>query len=123
MITKTHQIWDGANWVNDYRDSYCYTPTGIVKTESAPDNFELNNNYPNPFNPTTTIRFLIPQRSQVTIKVFDILGNEVAALLDETKESGSYSLEFNGKSLVCGIYIYRLAAGNVTESRKMLLLK
>ena len=95
----------------------------LVDFKGNPDKYELNQNYPNPFNPATTIRFSIPIRSHVSVKVFDILGNEVATVLNETKESGSYSLEFDGTSLVSGIYVYRFVAGNFTESRKMLLLK
>ncbi|MBK7378544.1 MAG: PKD domain-containing protein [Ignavibacteriales bacterium] len=80
-------------------------------------------NYPNPFNPSTVIRYEIPAETHVSLKVYDILGNEVANLVDETKSVGSYNAVFDAADLAGGVYIYRLATGNFVETKKMLLVK
>ncbi len=94
-------------------------------SESIPTEFYLEQNYPNPFNPTTKITFFIPSgaRNLVTIKVFDILGNEVSTLVNEQKEPGYYEVEFNAERLSSGVYFYRLQAGNFTQTKKMILMK
>lgn len=92
-----------------------------------PIDFILLQNYPNPFNPSTTISFQLPASSNVTLKVYDILGNEVATLSDEYKPAGSYQVDFNTSSIKyqtsSGIYFYRLQAGDFIQSKKMILLK
>lgn len=88
-----------------------------------PNNFELAQNYPNPFNPTTVINFSIPASSNVTLKVYDMLGREVASLLNETKAAGSYAVSFDASQLSSGTYIYTLTAGNFVSSKKMMLIK
>ncbi len=85
--------------------------------------FRLIQNYPNPFNPVTTIQYSIPRRNNVTLKVFDILGNEVATLVNEEKERGVFSVMFEASNLASGIYFYRLQAGNFVETKKMILLR
>jgi hypothetical protein len=82
-------------------------------------------NYPNPFNPTTTIKYSIPELSFVTLKVYDVLGNEIANLVNEEKPTGSYDAEFtmNNLQLSSGFYFYRLQAGSFVETKKMILLK
>jgi hypothetical protein len=93
--------------------------------------FDLSQNYPNPFNPTTKINYSIPSVNlrqaqsdiQVTLKVYDVLGNEVATLVNEQKPSGTYEIEFNGTELPSGIYFYQLKAGTYIETRKMILIK
>ena len=89
----------------------------------TPDNFNLAQNYPNPFNPVTTIQYSIPQRSSVTLKVFDVLGNEVATLVNEYREAGRYEIEFDATGLASGIYFYKLQAGNYVETKKMILMR
>jgi hypothetical protein len=97
--------------------------TGINDNAQLPNKFELAQNYPNPFNPSTTIRYSIAKASLVTLKVYDILGREVATLVNnENKGAGTYSVEFN-KPLASGIYIYKLQAGSYVESKKMILMK
>jgi len=86
-------------------------------------NFVLSQNYPNPFNPTTKIRYLISQTSNVVIKVFDILGNEIATLVNEEKPVGSFEVEFDATGLPSGIYFYQLKAGAFVEIKKLTLLK
>lgn len=89
----------------------------------SPDSYNLTQNYPNPFNPVTTIQYSIPQRSNVTLKVYDIIGNEVATLVNEEKERGVFSVRFDASNLASGIYFYRLQAGSFVETKKMILLK
>ena len=92
-------------------------------TNESPKKFKLNQNYPNPFNPITTIQYSIPQRSVVSLKVYDILGNEVATLVNEAKNVGIYTVSFNASQLASGIYFYKLQAGSFVETKKMILLK
>jgi probable HAF family extracellular repeat protein len=89
----------------------------------TPREYNLAQNYPNPFNPTTTIRFSIPQRSNVTLKVYDILGNDVTSLVNEEKERGFYTVNFDASQLASGIYLYRIQAGSFVETKKMIVLK
>jgi len=88
-----------------------------------PSTFTLEQNYPNPFNPSTTIKFQVPNSSFVNLKVYDILGNEVATLVNEEKPSGTYEVSFDAKGLSSGIYFYKLQAGSFVETRKMILMK
>jgi tetratricopeptide (TPR) repeat protein len=89
----------------------------------TPTEFALEQNYPNPFNPTTTIRFEIPQNEHVTLKVYDLLGREVATLVDEMRNAGSYDETFDASRLASGVYVYRITAGNFSASKRLLLLK
>ena len=106
----------------DYDGSYEYS--NVVEVEiGLPVEFLLEQNYPNPFNPSTKINFSIPVSEFVTLKVFDVMGNEVAVLLNEEKSVGLHSIEFNASYLASGTYFYKLQAGSNIEVRKMLLLK
>jgi len=89
----------------------------------TPTTYSLRQNYPNPFNPNTTINFSIPEQSKVVIKVYNILGSEVATLVNEVKNAGSYNVDFRASNLASGMYIYTINAGKFTESKKMMLLK
>jgi len=100
--------------------------TSVISTESLIKKFALNQNYPNPFNPVTTITYQIPERGIVTLKVYDVLGNEVTTLVNEestTGGAGIYDVEFNATGLPTGIYFYQLRAGEFIETKKMILLK
>ena len=98
--------------------------TSINNTNSQiPVSFELFQNYPNPFNPSTLIRFQLSAFSHVQLKIFDLLGREVATLFDESKPLGNYEVLFDGKNLTGGVYFYKLIAGNFIQTKKMLLLK
>jgi hypothetical protein len=94
-------------------------------SESTSNDFtyNLNQNYPNPFNPSTTIRYQIPQDGVVTLKIYDILGSEVATLVQEEKVAGKYEVNFNASTLSSGVYIYKIQAGDFTNSKKLILLK
>ncbi|MDP2365849.1 MAG: choice-of-anchor Q domain-containing protein, partial [Ignavibacteria bacterium] len=106
--------------------AYEYLSTTSVDDETLPQNFVLHQNYPNPFNPSTKISWQSPVGSHQTLKIYDILGNEITTLVDEYKPAGSYEVEFNVaqiSNLSSGMYFYRLQAGNYVESKKMLLQK
>lgn len=94
-----------------------------VTEDYHPINFQLDQNYPNPFNPGTKIKFTVGTDQFVSIKVYDILGNEVASLVNEEKPAGVYELEFDGSMLSSGVYFYKLIAGNFTQTKKMQLIK
>jgi hypothetical protein len=106
-------------------------PTSVEPGSTLPTNFELSQNYPNPFNPSTKIIYTIPsviasgtkQSQLVTLKVFDILGNEVATLVNEEKVPGIHEIEFSAVNLASGIYIYHLRASEFTDTKKMVLLR
>ncbi|MBT8383667.1 MAG: T9SS type A sorting domain-containing protein, partial [Ignavibacteria bacterium] len=98
-------------------------PNDVLNIYPLPIDFELSQNYPNPFNPNTTIKYQVPELSFVTIKVYDILGTEVATLVNEQKPARSYEVEFDGSGFPSGIYFYQLQAGDFIETKKMVLLK
>ena len=98
------------------------SPTGIENESNNNYEFQLYQNYPNPFNPSTKISWQSPVSSWQTIKVYDVLGNEVITLVDEYKEAGSYEVEFDGSELTSGIYFYKLRAGLFVETKKMAFL-
>ena len=107
--------------------SFTMTPDNITAVnESQPNiisNFKLNQNYPNPFNPTTIISYQIPYESKVVLKVFNILGEDVATLVNEDKASGSYNVQFNAINLSSGVYFYQIKADNFVDTKKLVLLK
>ncbi|HKB86521.1 MAG TPA: T9SS type A sorting domain-containing protein [Ignavibacteriaceae bacterium] len=88
-----------------------------------PEDYSLSQNYPNPFNPSTMIKYSIPEKSHITIKIYNVLGSEVAVLVNEEKPAGSYEVNFNAADLSSGVYYYTISAGNFNETRKMILLK
>lgn len=90
---------------------------------SIPVKYNLSQNHPNPFNPSTTISYQLPVYSQVILKVYDLLGREVAILVNENKPAGHYKVEFNAGKLTSGIYFYRIEAGSFSQTKKLLLLK
>ena len=135
------------NWANitiSITDTSCTTPghigsvmivddldiiAGIDDSEENPiaEEYVLKQNYPNPFNPSTTIKYQIPELSFVTLKVYEVLGNEVATLINEELPAGKYEVEFSTSSikrlLPSGVYFYQLQAGKFLETKKMLLIK
>jgi len=88
-----------------------------------PSKFILSQNYPNPFNPSTSIQYAVPENQFVSLKVYDLLGKEVATLVNEEQQAGYYSIDFNSSNLATGMYIYKIQAGNFIETKKMILLK
>ena len=122
-VDKLNNKWFGFN--NGYIVKYTGDfPTGIEdEFEITPNQFSLSQNYPNPFNPTTTIKFTILDLRFTILKVYDVLGNEIATLINEEKPAGSYEVEFDAFSLSSGIYFYRLKSGSYIETKKMIVLK
>jgi N-acetylneuraminic acid mutarotase len=110
----------------DFDGSFEYSNIVEVSIQT-PDKFSLEQNYPNPFNPTTTLSFVIGHQSFVTLKVYDVLGNEVATLVNGEKPAGNYKVQWNaasaGGGLSSGVYFYQLIAGKFIETKKMILLK
>ncbi len=100
------------------------TPVGISDdNNSVPQEFSLEQNYPNPFNPATTIKYQIIKQSFVSLKVYDVLGNEVVTLENGNKAAGNYKVHFNAHKISSGVYIYQLVAGNYSKTRKMCIIK
>ena len=102
-----------------------YSPvTSVERDESViPKTFIVHQNYPNPFNPSTTIRYEIPSNRHVTVKIYSILGQEVATLVDELQDAGGYIVTFDSQKLASGVFFYRVSAGDLVAVKKMLLLK
>jgi hypothetical protein len=122
--TTVSQAWFSKGGV-----AYTFYPAGSIVSvadefeRSVPNEFELFQNYPNPFNPTTTIRYQIRISGFVSLKVYDAIGQEVATLVSETKSSGVHEVTFNGSNLSSGVYVYRLQAGNYSQTKKLVLMK
>ncbi len=95
----------------------------LTENDLIPKEFSLQQNYPNPFNPTTTIKYQNPELTFVTLKIFNLLGEEIRTLVSEEKPAGKYELKFDGTALPSGIYFYRIQAGSFIETKKMILLK
>ncbi|MBK7631628.1 MAG: T9SS type A sorting domain-containing protein [Ignavibacteriales bacterium] len=105
-----------------------YLTKQFVLNYGVPTEYKLEQNFPNPFNPTTKIRYSIPsnvnrEMSNVVLKVYDILGNEVNTFVNEQKEPGYYEVDFNASQFASGVYIYRLISGNFISTKKMMVLK
>ena len=107
-------------------DGVTWSISGAVGVEDEgqiPTQYSLSQNYPNPFNPSTTIHFSVPSSEFVTLKVFDVLGNEVATLINEEKPAGVYEVNFSALQFTSGVYFYTLNAGSFVETKKMILMK
>jgi hypothetical protein len=121
---ELYQDWDGSAWKNITKQLNTYTPiTAVNENLSSINSYSLSNNYPNPFNPSTKITYSIPERATISLKVFNLLGSEVAELVKGEIEAGKYNINFNASSLPSGVYFYRLQAGSFIQTRKMILLK
>jgi len=127
------KITSGTIYVDNLRLKYPGSITGVERNSFSPYRFYLEQNYPNPFNPSTRIKYSLPQDGLVSLKVFDILGREVATLIDEEMTAGNYETGFSAKGgytsggnailLSSGIYFYRLATKNFVQTRKMIFMK
>ncbi len=112
--TRMFLLADTTMTVTSVNDDY---------TANAPQKFELKQNYPNPFNPTTTINFVLPKSSNITLKVYNSIGEEVMSLLNGFTQQGIHSIRFNGRNLSSGVYFYQLRYNNNVITKKMMLLK
>jgi len=116
---------------NDVATTFAFTakhtftqlPVSVRDDENIPNVFQLRQNYPNPFNPVTSIKYSVPERSKVSLKIYDILGSEVATIVNDTQEAGIYETYFDASNLSSGVYIYTLKAGSNIGSKKMILMK
>jgi hypothetical protein len=110
------RIWD------NYISMGTYTSVQF-KNQLDSNNFILHQNYPNPFNPSTIISFSLPSKSFVSLKVFDLIGREVATILSQEMQAGSHSQQWNTTNMTSGVYFYRLQAGSFIETKKLIMLK
>ena len=94
-----------------------------MKINGMVSNYALDQNYPNPFNPSTKISYSIKEEGLVTLKVYDVLGNEIATLVNENKPAANYEVQFNASQLPSGMYIYKIQAGSFSDVKKMILTK
>jgi len=145
MVSGFCEQWDGANWIlgdgvfyfdnelisnssGEKFEIFYASLTDIRNNEISKNNFVLSQNYPNPFNPTTKIQYTIPtvgvQRAvSVQLEIYNVLGKEVATLVNESKSAGNYEVEFDASSLPSGVYFYQLKVGNSIETKKMILMR
>jgi hypothetical protein len=114
---------DFAGNQSEYSEQVYALITDVNADIEIPTVYELGQNYPNPFNPSTVINFSLPESGMVTLKVFDILGQEVAELVNEVKQAGIYNVSFDASNMTTGLYIYRIESGAFTATKKMLLVK
>jgi len=123
LRTLDNELWLAAG--DGLYTTYDTTATSVENNNNLPDNFVLYQNYPNPFNPETIISFHLPANTHVSLKLFDILGNEIAQLVDETIQAGlqNYRLTSHNHQLSAGVYFYQLRAGDLISTKKMILLK
>ena len=119
-------LWSDLDQLNLYSTS-CATPLDVSDGSSQPDGFSLSYNYPNPFNPRTKINYTLANAARVLLKVFNVLGKEVATLVNEEKRAGSYEINFNAAGLTSGVYFYNLSVysreGEYSETKKMILIR
>jgi photosystem II stability/assembly factor-like uncharacterized protein len=122
--TPSGKVYAGSNDGFIYELSNGEPVTSVLThTSQVPEEFSLSQNYPNPFNPTTVISYKLSALSDVTLKVYDVLGRKVATLVNERQNAGSYSVTFDGSRLASGVYFYRLTAGSLISVKKLMLLK
>jgi len=123
LTSDAGQTGDGW-YIDDVKlTNYCGNLVGINGNNNIPLRFALEQNYPNPFNPATVIKYQLPKSSNVKIRVFDLLGQEVAKLVDGNIEAGYHQVEFNGSDLASGLYLYKIEADGFTDVKKMMLVK
>ncbi len=122
-ILEQTEIYVAKGFENHSRKLTSYTPSAVGDESKTANGFVLEQNYPNPFNPNTNINFSIASAQNVSLKVFDVLGNEIATLLNEEKAPGTYNVSFNGSNFSSGVYFYRLQTGSSFLVKKMMLNK
>jgi hypothetical protein len=135
MFFKQQEDWGIICFINSTPDygailyllnllcDYAQDITDVEEISNIISDFYLEQNFPNPFNPSTTIKYSVPQSSNVIIKVFDILGNEIEKLVNEEKPAGTYEVTWHAVNLPSGIYFYQLKAGGFVQTKKMILLR
>ncbi|MCF8413420.1 MAG: T9SS type A sorting domain-containing protein, partial [Melioribacteraceae bacterium] len=119
---------EDQSWSSPARWTYTWIgdqmTVGVEKDPYAlPTQFKLEQNYPNPFNPSTTINYSITEQTQVTVKIYNVLGQQVRELVNEVQTPGVYNVRFDASDLTSGLYVYQISAGKFTDTKKMMLLK
>jgi uncharacterized delta-60 repeat protein len=123
-VYVTGSSFDGESRAVYTTIKYSQTTTGVKQvTLGMPEKYSLEQNYPNPFNPATVIRYSLPVTSYTTLKIYNVLGQEVATLVNEMKQLGSYEVTWDASGMASGVYLYRLQAGNYIDTKKLILLK
>ena len=119
-----HRVFaSGSSW----KDAGLYVYDTMVSADSVvptiPSSFVLSQNYPNPFNPTTTLEYALPQPARVQLKIYNVVGQQIATVVDGEQEAGHHTVNFDAREFSSGVYFYRLHAGTYSDIKKMLLLK
>ena len=114
---------EGTSSFSNFESFKTEAASGVNEVDNIPSRFLLYQNFPNPFNPTTQITYSIPHSSYISLKVYNLLGKEIANLFEGYRNAGSYKITFNAAGLASGVYLYRLKAGNFMETKKLVLLK
>jgi hypothetical protein len=125
LLTRVFFVDSNTGWAVGYNGTIIATenPVSVIEDLAQPIEYELSQNFPNPFNPTTTINYSILSDRFVKLIVFNAIGEEVAILVNEFKEAGNYEINFYAGELTSGIYFYKIIAGTFIETKKMMLLK
>ena len=125
LIASIYQNYFATSWTNFFRILYSWQEfsTGVNAIDNNTRSYSLLDNYPNPFNPSTQINFSIAKQGSVSLKIYDLLGRNIATLLNEEKPAGHYTVEWNAEGYMSGIYFYQLTSGNYTQIKKMVLIK
>jgi len=126
QVTASDPSWPDSGTITVARKYVTWTagpPVSVRSDVAVPNEFSVSQNYPNPFNPETNIKYQIADSRMVQLTVYDLLGREVAVLVNEQKAPGTYDVRFDGSGLSSGVYLYRLSAGTFVETRKMVLVK
>ncbi|MBP3191460.1 T9SS type A sorting domain-containing protein [Natronogracilivirga saccharolytica] len=135
FMVEDEPDWDNSEWPGDpnrmitvdddkvVNDVWGEQPTSGEQLSDVPTEFGLDQNYPNPFNPVTTIRYQVPESANVTLEVYDVTGQRVATLVNESREAGVHTVEFDATRLASGVYIYRMQAGDFVQSKQLMLVK
>ena len=126
FISSGSHVLQASFFFGGYNFSYIdfvLVTTDIRENSETPLSFNLQQNYPNPFNPTTRIEYSIPYAAEVIIAISDIMGKEVEVLVNEFKNPGNYSIQFDASELSSGVYFYQMKAGNYLSNKKLILLK
>jgi hypothetical protein len=123
---RRHRTWylEGISYLStDLLVELLGNPNIVRQQIAVPAIFALSQNYPNPFNPLTQITYSVPKASDITLKVYDILGREIVVLVNERKQAGEYKVTWNAQGVPSGVYFYRIVAGDFIETKKMVLIR
>jgi len=122
-LQSVAELKNTAKTVQYFYDNYTPELVNIKYEPPLPEFYYLSQNYPNPFNPTTCINYKLPIKGFVSLKVFDVLGKDVATLVNEEKPAGTFQVEFSSENLSSGIYFYTLNSGSYSKTKKMIVIK